>query len=363
MKVAIASPYSWAHPGGVNTHVEGLARQLVGRGHDVTIIAPDEGTEVQGVGFLSAGKSVPVPANGSIARLALLPGTSGRVKKALASGGYDVVHVHEPLVPSVSTAAVLGSQCRVVGTFHAAGEGGSLAYWLGKNLLGRVANRLDSRIAVSEPARALASRYLRGDYEIVPNGVEVARFKDAGAAADTSDGSEILFVGRNEPRKGLAVLLEAFPLVCESLDDCRLKVIGSGFTFGSVSASLPSDLHNRLEVLGFVGNDELPSHYAGARVFCAPALGGESFGIVLVEAMASGTPVVTSDIPGYSAVIQQARGGMVFKSGDARDLARVLVEVLSDDALREDLRQKGLAGVDQFSWEVLAPRIERIYAG
>jgi phosphatidyl-myo-inositol alpha-mannosyltransferase len=363
VRVAIVSPYSWAHPGGVNNHIEGLASQLAGRGHDVTIIAPDEGANAEGVAFVSAGKSIQVRANGSVARLAVRPGTSRRVKKAVASGGFDVVHVHEPLVPSVSRAAVLGSKCRVVATFHTAGEGGSLTYWLGRRLSSNVAGRLDARIAVSEPARARASRYLPGEYEIVPNGVDTSRFRAAGAGAAAADGCEILFVGRNEPRKGLDVLLEAFPLVCDSIDDCRLKVIGSGFTPGSVAGSLPAGLRGRVEVLGFVENDELPSHYAGARVFCAPARGGESFGIVLVEAMASGTPVVASDIPGYSAVIQQAGGGLIFRNGDARDLARALVEVLKDDELRDGLRRKGLAGVEQFSWEVLAPRIEGIYAG
>jgi phosphatidylinositol alpha-mannosyltransferase len=268
------------------------------------------------------------------------------------------------MVPMVSTAAVKYAGCRVVGTFHAAGDGGSLAYWLGKNLMRRVPMRLDARVAVSEPARALASRYLPGEYEIVPNGVDVARFKAAGAkAAGGGRGLEILFVGRNEHRKGLDVLLEAFGEVCNSVDRCSLKVIGSGFTQGGVRACLPARLGDRVEVLGFVSNDELPGHYAAADVFCAPALGGESFGIVLVEAMASGTPVVASDIPGYSAVVERAGGGVLFESGSPSGLAKALIGVLRDETLRLELGRKGLAGVEQFSWEVLVPRVEAIYEG
>lgn len=364
MNIAIVSPYSWAHPGGVNNHIEGLTRQLLSRGHEVTIVAPDEGRPVEGAAFISAGRSLPVPANGSVARLALLPPTGRRVRRAVTSGRFDVVHVHEPLVPAVSTSAALAARCRVVGTFHAAGDGGSAAYWLGKTLLGRVAGSLDCRVAVSEPARALASRYLPGEYEIVPNGVDIGRFSPRSAVEEKTDaGPEILFVGRNERRKGLSVLLESFPSVCEAVPGCRLKVIGSGFTAEGVRAALPVSLRERVEVPGFVGNDELPEHYASADVFCAPALGGESFGVVLIESMASGTPVVASDIPGYRAVVDQAGGGVLFEKGNPADLSRALIEVLTDDMLRGELEERGLGGMRQFSWEVLAPRLERIYSG
>jgi len=364
VNIAIVSPYSWAHPGGVNNHVAGLARQLLRRGHDVTIVAPDEGAVVEGARFVSAGRSLPVPANGSIARLAVAPPARSRVRRMMREGAFDVVHVHEPLVPAVSTSAVMGAECRVVGTFHAAGEGRSFAYWLGSALLGRVARRLDCRIAVSEPARLMASRYLAGRYEIVPNGVDIGRFSPSRApGADAGRAPEVLFVGRNERRKGLEVLLESFPSVCDSVPGCRLKVIGSGFTAQGVSAALPRGLSGQVEVTGFVSNEELPEHYAAADVFCAPALGGESFGVVLIESMASGTPVVASDIPGYRAVVEQSGGGVTFKKGDPEDLARALVETLRDDALRGRLSERGIVGVRQFSWELLAPRLESIYSG
>lgn len=358
MRIAIASPYSWSHPGGVNNHVSGLARQLVELGHDVTIVAPD----ASGAAILvDAGRSVPLPANGSIARLALLPGCGARVRRAVRSGDFDVVHVHEPLVPLVSTSAVLAAPRKVVGTFHAAGEGRSLAYLAGGMLLGRVARRLDRRIAVSEPARALASRYLPGDYRIIPNGVDVSRFSPRARGAASKDGPSILFVGRNERRKGLDVLLKAFPLVCRKVEGCRLEVVGSGFDADDVRPRLPEALRERVSVAGFVANEELPLRYASADVFCAPALGAESFGIVLVESMASGTPVVASDIPGYSAVLQQTGGGILFRRGDAPDLARALLEVLQEGSLREELVGKGLAGVGRFAWPVVADRLLEIY--
>ncbi len=362
MKIAIVSPYSWACPGGVNNHVEGLASHLAARGHDVTVIAPDGGTAVEGAAFVSAGRSVPVPANGSVARIALTPGTGARLRRILLDGSFEVVHVHEPLVPLVSTSAVKAAGCRVVGTFHTAREGGSMTYRLGAGLLRGVAARLDARIAVSEAARALASRYLPGDYEIVPNGVDVSRFKAAGPLPKRpGESPSILFVGRNEPRKGLSLLLEAFPLVCSSIGGCVLDIIGSGFTARGVEALLPADLHDRVRVAGFVENDELPARYSAADVFCAPATGGESFGIVLVEAMASGTPVVASDIPGYRGVLERAGGGLLFENGNAGDLARALIEVLADRALRDDLAKKGLQGAEQFSWQLLTPLLESLY--
>lgn len=360
MRIAIVSPYSWAHPGGVNNHIEGLARSLLTRGHGVTIIAPDEGPVPEGASFATAGASVPVPANGSVARLALRPSVGARVSEILCAGPYDVVHVHEPLVPLVSTTAVAAARCPLVATFHAAREGRSAAYLLGGKVFGRGVDRIDARIAVSEPARSLASRYLPGEYRIVPNGVNLSRFSPARAPGGRN-ASEILFVGRAEKRKGLKVLLEAFPAVCERVPGARIKAIGSGLDPSEVRAGLPPSLRDRIEVPGFVSNEELAGHYAAAEVFCAPALGGESFGIVLAEAMACGTPVVASDIAGYAAVVRETGGGVLFSSGCARDCARALVELLIDPDRRRKLGAAGLAGVGGFSWEKVSSRIEETY--
>ncbi len=365
MRIAIVSPYSWAHPGGVNNHVEGLSSELARRGHSVTIVAPDSGQAPAGTTFVSAGRSFPVPANGSIARLSLLPGAGRRLKGMLASGDFEVVHVHEPLVPFVSTSAVMGAPGRVVGTFHAADEGRSIFYASARALFGRVHARLDYLIAVSEPARATASRYFPGDYEIIPNGFDAGRFAPGAPrpAGLPVGGPVILFVGRNEPRKGLSILLDAFSTVARQVGGCHLVVAGAGFDAGRVKRGVAPELRDRVTVTGFVSNDELPAYYAAADIFCAPALGGESFGIVLLESIASGTPVVASDIPGYRAVVEQAGGGMLFKAGDAASLAGALVELLGDERKRLKLAGAGLENVEGFSWKRLAVRVESAYSG
>lgn len=366
MKLAVVSPYSWAHPGGVNNHIEGLSRELARRGHEITIIAPDSGAAVPGTTFVTAGRSVPVPANGSIARLALLPYTGARVRRALKEGEFDVVHVHEPMVPFVSTNAVMGASGRVVGTFHTAREGRSATHALAKRFMGRVHSRLDALIAVSEPACSLASRYFPGEYRIIPNGVDLGRFAPGGerpASFPSRNGPVVLFVGRNEPRKGIDVLLEAFSEVSVSVPGCRLVVVGSGFEQGKVRRALAANLRDRVTVVGYVENDELPAYYSAADVFCAPALGGESFGVVLIESIASGTPVVASDIPGYSGVLEKSGGGLLFKAGDPASLAEALTRLLVDDERRLGMADDGLERVKEFSWERLAERLEAVYNG
>ena len=173
----------------------------------------------------------------------------------------------------------------------------------------------------------------------------------------------VLFVGRNEPRKGIGVLLDAFVAVARAVPDCRLVVVGAGFEEGKVKRSVTDGLRDRVTVVGFVGNEELPAYYSAADVFCAPALGGESFGVVLIEANASGTAVVASDIPGYSAVIEQTGGGVLFKNGDAENLAESLVDLLGDFAKRRGLAASGLERVKEFSWERLVERLEAAYSG
>jgi len=352
LRVALVSPYSWSHPGGVNNHIGGLGSELLGRGHEITIIAPGTGSTPEGIAFVSAGRPVPVPANGSVARLALSPAVYRRMRRALA-GGFDVVHVHEPLVPMVSLCAVATATCAVVGTFHAAAESSAL-YSLAKVALPRAHSRLDARIAVSEPARELASKYFPGEYEIIPNGVDLSRFSPAAEPPERLEGEGpiVLFVGRGERRKGLDVLLRAFGEVRAKVPGCRLVVIGEGHERRGGGA---------VSCLGYVKNEELPGYYASADVFCAPALGGESFGIVLAESMASGTPVVASGIPGYSAVIGQAGGGVLFEAGDSEALAGALVELLNDPVRREELTRLGLEGVKAFSWESLTTRVEEVY--
>ena len=366
MRVAMVSPYSWAHPGGVNSHVRGLAAEMMRRGHIVTIIAPDSGEDVPGARFESAGRSAPVPANKSVAWLALMPGTGAKVRRALQGGAFDVVHVHEPLVPLVSTSAVRASDRRVVGTFHAAGEGRSLIYRLANVYYRDVHRRLDHLIAVSEPARSLVSAHFPGDYELIPNGIDIDRFKVAAVRPEKmppAGGPVVLFVGRNEKRKGLAVLLKALPILMEEVPDCRLVLVGEGLKEAAVLRGLDASLRGQVSVIGYVSDEELPAYYGAADIFCAPALGGESFGIVLLEAMACGTPVVASGIPGYRDVLEQTGGGRLFKTGDAESLAGTLALLLKDDGLRGELSRKGREEVERFSWRNIGDGLEACYRG
>lgn len=361
----MVSPYSWAHPGGVNSHVRGLASEMMRRGHSVTIIAPDAGERVPGAESRSAGHSVPVPSNRSIAWLALAPGTGAKVRRAVSEVDFDVVHVHEPLVPLVSTAAVRASECRVVGTFHAAGKGRALAYWLAGVFYKDVHRRLDHLIAVSESARSLVSPHFPGDYELIPNGIDLERFSRSIERPESLPASEpvVLFVGRNEKRKGLSVLLKAFPILLREVPDCRLVLVGEGLEDREVLRGLDGSLRGQVSAIGYVRDEELPAYYGAADIFCAPATGGESFGIVLLEAMACGTAVEASDIPGYRDVLDQTGGGRLFKTGDPEELAKNLAVLLKDDELREELSRKGLEGAGRFSWRKIGDRLEECYRG
>lgn len=365
MNIAMVSPYSWAHPGGVNNHITGLASQMSKRGHSVSVVAPDHGEAPEGARLVSAGRSIPVLANGSVSRLALLPGAGKRVKREIGRGDYDVVHVHEPLVPLVSTSAVTGARSRVVGTFHAAAEGRSLTYLLGRFLFGRVDRRLDSRIAVSKSAESVASRYFPGDYHLVPNGVDLNLFSPKHQRPEEfPEGVPVvLFVGRDEPRKGLSVLLEAFERLSHEVPECHLVLVGPRLNEKRLTGKLSPAVASRIKASGFVSNRELAGFYRAADVFCAPALGGESFGVVLIEAMACGTPVVASDIPGYRDVLESTGGGLLFERASVEGLSEALKRVLNDARLRERLTSRALAGVTRFSWDNLAERIESIYRG
>lgn len=378
MKIAMVSPYSWAHAGGVNNHILGLSAEMVRRGHAVTVIAPDHGEPEGGASFLSAGRSVPVRANGSVARLVLSPAAARRTGDAIRRGAFDVVHVHEPMLPPVSTAAVLAAPNRAVGTFHAAGDR-SLIHRASGVLFRGVGARLDARVAVSDSAKELAGAYTPGEYQLVPNGVDLVRFSPGKPRPPIFPGEAptVLFVGRNEPRKGFDLLLRSLPEVLRGCPGCHIVVVGTGFDKAKVASTLErsvkqkgngplpgaAEIMDRIRFAGFVPNDELPAYYAAADIFCAPSLGGESFGIVLLEANACGTPVVCSDIAGYSAVLNATGGGVLFRNGDPADLAQRLIDLLADRKRLLRLGEAGFNGVQEFSWGRIADRIERVYLG
>jgi phosphatidyl-myo-inositol alpha-mannosyltransferase len=276
------------------------------------------------------------------------------MRRFLRQASLDVLHLHEPLIPSASMLALVLSNCANLATFHAAREGGSLGYLLTRPALRPLAGRIDVKAVVSLAARELVARYFPGEYRILPNGVDTALFKPDGPALEglEEDVFRLVFVGRAEPRKGLDVMLRALPLVREEHPEVRLLVVG---------AEEPGVRHEGAAWLGRLPDAFIPAAYRSAQIMVSPALGMESFGIVLIEAMACGVPVAASDIPGYRAVVEDGVQGLLFPPGDHRALARVLIRLVEDDAAREKMAAAALVRAEVFSWENLVEDVEEAY--
>jgi phosphatidylinositol alpha-mannosyltransferase len=360
MRVALVCPYSWDRFGGVQTHVRELAGVLSERGHETIVIAPASSGDLElaaldgGPRVVIAGRAIRIPANGSIATLSFGPRVAGAVRSTLEDFAPDVVHVHEPLIPSLSMLAVLGTDAPVVGTWHAATDA-SFGYRAAKPVLQKVVRRVTVRTAVSDAARHLASRYFPGRYELTPNGVDTKRFADA-APLDLGGGRKVLFFGRIERRKGLDVLIQAMTRVRDL--DVTLVIGGTG-PHDARCRRLARQLQIDATWLGRVDDADVPSLYSAADVYCAPGLGGESFGIVLVEAMAAGAPVVCSDLSGFRAVAGGA--AILVPPGEPGPLADALRNVLTDDDTAGRMRAMSRRLAGGFDWPRLAAGVEALY--
>lgn len=349
MRVLLVCPYSLSTPGGVQGQVLGLARALRELGVDARVLAPSDGPPPE-PGVVTVGPSTKVPSNGSVAPIAHGKDQARLTLDAIEALGPDVLHLHEPLVPGPNQAALLGCDVPAVGTFHAAGAAPAYRY-LRKPLRSMV-DRLAVRTAVSEEARRLAQEAFGGEFLVLPNGVDVPRF--AKAERWPADRPVILFVGRHEERKGLVVLLDAF----EGLDrDAVLWVGGEGPETEELRArGLPG-----VEWLGRLSDHDLARRLRGAGVFCAPSLHGESFGVVLLEAMAAGTPVVASGIPGYANVARSDREALLVPPADVTALRGALRRVLDEPSLAARLVAAGSARAAEFSLARLAERLVPVY--
>jgi phosphatidyl-myo-inositol alpha-mannosyltransferase len=346
MRVGIVCPYDWSYPGGVRTHIIGLRRALEALGHSTVVIAPATHPEE---GIFRAGGSFGIPMNGSVARICFTPGAASRIRSRLAEGDIDVLHVHEPAIPSVSLLALMRSDLPVVGTFHASAPK-SLGYAIASPILTKFVSRLKVRIAVSEAGRGFVSRYFPGEYRLIPNGVEVRRYREAKPDESLlSTKPFVLFVGRPEKRKGFDMMLAAMEGLRKSTD---VRLVAAGIEAGPA-------LPEWVTCLGHIPEDRLPSVYKAADVFCAPSLGGESFGIVIAEAMAAGVPVVCSGIPGY--LEASAGAAQTSPAGDPDALASSLQTVLSDQTLRASLVQRGARRAAELDWDVLAKDVADAY--
>ena len=351
VRVGLVCPYSLTIPGGVQGQVMGLARALRELGHDVRVLAPCDGPPPD-AGVTPLGRSVPTAANGSVAPLAPDPSAQLRTIRALRDEAFDLVHLHEPIAPGPCMTATLFADAPKVGTFHAAGE--SAGYRAMGWALKRLARRLDHRVAVSPDAMALAQGALGGDYELLFNGIEVERF--ATGPAHPTDGPTIFFLGRHEPRKGLDVLLAA---MADVPPDVRLWVGGDGPQHQELRERHAGD--GRIEWLGRISDEERAARMRGCTVYCSPSVRGESFGMVLLEAMASGCALVASDLAGHRNVATDEVDALLAPVGDAPALAKALCRVLDDEVLRQALVAGGRQRADELSMHRLAERYAEVY--
>lgn len=351
LRVAMVSPYSVSVPGGVQSQVLGLAREMRRLGHEVRVLAPCDGPPPESF-VTPLGNSLPTAANGSIASLAPDPSAALRTIRALNDEAFDVIHLHEPLVPGPTVTALLMRMAPTVGTFHAAGD--STSYRVLNRTARWAANHIDVRVAVSEQARELAARYLDGDYQVLFNGIEVSRYRRPDI--DRVKQPTIFFCGRYEPRKGLEVLLEALKSVPQSV---RLWVASDGPGIDVLRNRYASD--NRIDWLGRITEDDKIKRLASCTVFCAPSLHSESFGIVLLEAMAAQAPLVASALDGYCNVATHDRDALLVPPGDAVLLADALNQILTDTSLAQRLIEGGSRRAEHFSMQVLAQEYLAIY--
>jgi phosphatidylinositol alpha-mannosyltransferase len=366
VKIGIVTQSYYPRPGGVTEVAHFSARELRKLGHDVTIITTHyTGSEPDEPGVIRIGRNVLVYVNGAWVNMTVGAGLRGELRRIFERERFDIVHAHCPLVPTLpllSLETALPRQ-KVVGTFHAAADR-NFFYWFFRRYLEKRARRLDRRMAVSEAARAFVSSYFPGDYEIVPNGIDCARFRPGvEPLGEYRDGRiNVLFVGRMDPRKGVPYLCRAIPTIARELDgNVRFLIVGEkGLRARLCRRSI--DLRGaEVAWIGRVPPEDLPRYYATADIFCSPATGRESFGIVLLEAMASGVAIVASDIPGYRTIVNQGREGILVPPRDPGALARAIVSLARDGSLRRALGEAGRVQALRHDWPVVVRRLEAVY--
>ena len=362
MKIGLICPYVYPESGGVAQHVRFLYENLRLRGHDVRIITASHGPQRASEGdILRIGVGISMPTNGSVGTLTFSPRYRRQVRDLLARERFDLLHFHEPFVPFLSLFLLRESHSVNVATFHAY-AGFSPSYELGSRVMGGHAARLHGRIAVSAAARHFIDRFFPGEYKVIPNGVDVPRFAQAVQLARWKDGvPNVLFVGRLEPRKGLLDLLKAHRILRRTGSGNRLLIVGSGPQEREARRYVATRGLQAVEFLGRVSEAEKAQLFRTADVFASPATGGESFGIVLLEAMAAGAPIVASDIHGYKGVSRRDREGLLVPPHSPKELARAIARLLDDADLRASMRAAGQERVEAFSWPRVAARVEEYY--
>jgi phosphatidylinositol alpha-mannosyltransferase len=358
-KIGIVCPYGWDTPGGVQAHVADLATYLISQGHSVSVLAPVTNDEELPDYLVSAGKPIAIPYNGAVARILFGPIAFARVRQWISQGDFDLIHLHEPAIPSISLLACFAAEGPMVGTFHASAKRQKAIFAIGP-ILEPIIEKLTARIAVSEAARETLTEHLETDAVVVPNGIYARRLA-TGKIDPRWSGNTIGFIGRyQEPRKGLSILVEALPLIIKENPNIRILVAGPGDSVEFLK-EVPQVLHNRFEFLGRITEEEKADFLHSIGVYVAPNTGGESFGIILAEALAAGAAVVASDIPAFDALLGHGAYGTLFASEDGSALAAAVNRVLGDEELRNRLRTDGKAYAQSFDWDVVAERIYDVY--
>ncbi|UCG54154.1 MAG: glycosyltransferase family 4 protein [Dehalococcoidia bacterium] len=367
MKIGLVSPYDFIHPGGVVNHVLALYDQLVEMGHDVKIIAPASRSVFnEDERFLHIGKARPFPVRGTTIRISFSLRLASKIKEVLSREKFDIVHLHEPFMPMLCSAVLRFSDSVNIGTFHAChgSPGYNFGWPISKLMLHRRQRKLAGKIAVSKPAMDYASKHIPGPYTIIPNGIDMEHFSpDIAPIEGFNDGkTNILFVGRLEKRKGLDYLLRAYNWIKRENTDCRLIVVGPGIILRRKFERYVR--HNKLtDVIftGMVDYKELPRYYKAADIFCTPATGRESFGIVLLEAMALGKPVVATSIEGYAGVMTNGEEGYLVPPKNYIELARALRTLIEGKQLRQQMGDKGFNTAQDHDWRKIAQRVVNFY--
>ncbi|CAN1508684.1 RfaG Glycosyltransferase [Candidatus Nanopelagicaceae bacterium] len=358
-RIGIVCPYGWDTPGGVQSHVGDLAEYLIRQGHYVSVLAPaiDEDNLPEYV--TSAGRPIAIPYNGAVARVLFGPIAFARVRQWISNGSFDVLHLHEPAIPSISLLACWAAEGPMVGTFHAAAKRQKVTFAVAP-ILEPVIEKLTARIAVSEAARETLTEHLETDAIVVPNGIYADRYRD-GSIDERWTGNTIGFIGRfEEKRKGLDILASALPAVIAQFPDVKVFIAGPGDSEAALKEIDPS-LHSRFTFLGRITEEEKANFLASVALYIAPNTGGESFGIILAEALAGGASVVASNIPAFDSLLGHGQYGTLFESENSQDLSMKIIDLLGDEKKRREIAQRGKIYAQEFDWDVVAEKIYDVY--
>ena len=361
MKIGFVSPYAWDSPGGVQAHIRDLAHHYRANGHEVQVLAPAMRDDAIAEDFVtSAGRPIAIPYNGAVARVLFGPVAASRVRQWISSNDFDVLHLHEPAIPSLSLLACSIAEGPMVGTFHVAAPKQRAAFAVAPLII-PIVEKLRARIAVSEFARETLTDHIDTDAVVIPNGIDVATFAQAQPHPEWQRGTTLGFLGRfDEPRKGLGVLIQALPKIAQLQPDFRLLIAGPGESV-EIMQSIPPHLRSRILFLGRISDEEKARFFKSIDIYVAPNTGGESFGIILAEAMAAGTTIVASDLPAFAAVLGNGRYGSLFSNEDSDALADSVISLMRDGKERERLRFEAQDGARRYDWGVVGAEIMDVY--